>query len=543
VAHHTFLAGPDDWWRTAVVYQIYPRSFKDNDGDGIGDFRGIIGKAAYLKSLGVDAIWLSPFYPSELADGGYDVANYRDVDPRIGSLEQFDELIDEYHSLSIRVIVDIVPNHSSDQHPWFQEALAAAPGSTTRDRYIFRDGRGENGELPPSDLASHFSPLGWTQVRDGQWYMHLFAKEQPDFNWDNPEVREDFKKTIRFWCNRGVDGFRVDVAHALAKNLDPLPSHQSFGPDIIPEDGSDALLDRNEVHEIYAEWREIFNEYSPKRTAIAEAWVPHSRKHGYVSETSLGQIFNFDIAVSRWGSDSYRKVIEDNITFDRESGNSSTWVFSNHDVIRHATRFALPPGTNEDEWYEKNRFNPGLDLALGLRRARAGTILILGLPGSTYIYQGEELGLPEVLGIPDDQMQDPQWELHNHEKKSRDGCRVPIPWTKEGSSFGFGPNGSHLPQPEWFGQYSVEAQEGVEGSTLELYREAIALRHELLGDNSFRWIHTDDKVLHYERTGGWQVITNFGDEPVPMPEGDVLICSAEHNGKELPGNATAWLRA
>jgi len=543
VASRTFLAGPADWWRTAVVYQVYPRSFADANGDGIGDLKGIISRADYLKSLGVDAVWMSPFYPSELADGGYDVANYRDVDPKIGTLEEFDQLIHEFHERNIRVIVDIVPNHTSDQHPWFQEALASEPGSPARNRYIFRDGRGENGELPPSDLASHFSPLAWTRVPDGQWYMHLFAKEQPDLNWDLPEIREDFLKTLRFWSDRGVDGFRVDVAHALVKNLDPLPSRSGYTVDLIPEDGTDPLFDRDDLQEIYREWRAVFNEYDPPRIAVAESWVPHSRKFLYASPDSLGQVFNFDLVAAEWGAEDYKKVVDQNVEFERESGSSSTWVLSNHDIIRHATRLAFPRGLDQSAWYETKRFDPDVDVELGLRRALAGTLHILGLPGSTYIYQGEELGLPEVLDIPDEDMQDPTWERYGHKSKSRDGCRVPLPWTRSGSSFGFGSNGSHLPQPQWFGDYSVEAQDGVDGSTLELYREAIGLRNTLFGDNSFRWIHTDDSVLHYERNDGWQVITNFGDEPVAMPAGEVLICSAEHDGNELPGNATAWLKA
>jgi alpha-glucosidase len=543
VSSHTFLAGPADWWRTAVVYQVYPRSFADANGDGIGDLKGIISRADYLKTLGVDAMWMSPFYPSELADGGYDVADYRNVDPKIGTLEEFDQLIHEFHERNIRVIVDIVPNHTSDQHPWFQEALAAEPGSPARERYIFRDGRGENGELPPSDLASHFSPLAWTRVPDGQWYMHLFAKEQPDLNWDLPEIREDFLKTLRFWSDRGVDGFRVDVAHALVKNLDPLPTRSGYTVDLIPEDGTDPLFDRDELQEIYREWRAVFNEYDPPRIAVAESWVPHSRKFLYASPESLGQVFNFDLVASEWGAADYKKVVDQNVEFERESGSSSTWVLSNHDIIRHATRLAFPRGLDQSAWYETKRFDPDVDIELGLRRALAGTLHILGLPGSTYIYQGEELGLPEVLDIPDEDMQDPTWERYGHKSKSRDGCRVPIPWAKTGSSFGFGPDGSHLPQPAWFGDYSVEAQDGVGGSALELYKEAIALRHRLLGDNSFRWIHTDESVLHYERNDGWQVITNFGDEPVAMPAGEVLICSAEHDGTMLPGNATAWLKA
>jgi len=244
------LAGDAHWWRNAVVYQIYPRSFADANGDGIGDLAGIISRVDYLANLGIDAVWMSPFYPSALADGGYDVDDYMDIDPRIGTLDQFDELVQRLHEKSIRVFVDVVPNHSSDRHEWFKQALAAAPGSPERERYIFRDGRGENGELPPSDLASHFGPEGWTRVPDGQWYMHLFTKEQPDFNWDNPQVEEYFLKTLRFWSDRGVDGFRIDVAHALKKNLSPLPDRDSYALSVMKDDGTDPLFDRDEVHEV-----------------------------------------------------------------------------------------------------------------------------------------------------------------------------------------------------------------------------------------------------------------------------------------------------
>ncbi|MDA2976733.1 MAG: alpha-amylase family glycosyl hydrolase, partial [Actinomycetota bacterium] len=330
------LPGPANWWRDAVVYQIYPRSFADGNGDGIGDLKGILSRVDYLASLGIDAVWLSPFFPSQLADGGYDVDDYQAIDERIGTLAEFDELVSKLHQNQIRVFVDIVPNHSSNRHAWFKEALEAAPGSPARDRYIFRDGKGPDGSQPPSKLASHFGPEGWTQVPDGQWYMHLFTKEQPDFNWDNEEVHQYFLDTLRFWSDRGVDGFRIDVAHALKKNLEPLPDRDSYALSVMKDDGTDPIFDRDEVHEVYAAWREVFNEYDPPRVAVAEAWVHPNRRPPYASANGLGQAFNFDLLASKWDADSFRKIITDNLEMSAETGSSSTWVMSNHDVIRHA---------------------------------------------------------------------------------------------------------------------------------------------------------------------------------------------------------------
>src|SRR3712207_3473147 len=289
------LLAPDhklnaDWWRQACVYQIYPRSFADSNGDGIGDLPGVTSRIGYLADLGVDAIWLSPFYPSALADGGYDVDDYRDVAPELGTLADFDALVAAAHARNIKVIVDIVPNHTSDRHSWFVEALASPPGSAARARYIFRDGTGPDGSQPPSDWISHFGGPAWTRLPDGQWYCHLFAPEQPDLNWDNPEVREDFKTTLRFWADRGVDGYRVDVAHALAKDLsEPLRSKPVLEDTTMPLDGSDPLFDRDEVHQIYAEWREVFDSYDPPRTAVAEAFAPSERRALYARPTELGQ--------------------------------------------------------------------------------------------------------------------------------------------------------------------------------------------------------------------------------------------------------------
>ena len=541
------LAGDAHWWRNAVVYQIYPRSFADSNGDGIGDIKGIISRVDYLSQLGIDAVWLSPFYPSALADGGYDVDDYMAIDPRIGTMEEFDEMVEKLHSNNIRVFVDIVPNHSSDRHVWFQEALASPRGSAARDRYIFRDGK-PNGEAP-SRLASHFGPTGWTQVEDGQWYMHLFTKEQPDFNWDNPEVNQYFLDTLRFWSDRGVDGFRIDVAHALKKNLNPLPDRESFALSAMKADGSDPIFDRDEVHDVYSEWRKVFNEYDPPRVAVAEAWVHPNRVARYASEEGLGQSFNFDLLASAWSANAFREKIAYNLELSKSTGSSSTWVLSNHDVIRHATRLVIPGlgesidfFTDESAWYVANRMEPNLDLDLGVARARAATMLILALPGSSYLYQGEELGLHDVLDIPSDQMQDPQWFRGEGKLKSRDGCRVPLPWKRVGSSFGFGPGGSHLPQPAWYSEYSVEAQEGDPASTLNMYRSAMSLRKDLYHSDSLEWLDLGDNVLGLQRDN-WISVTNFGEADVELPAGELLLSSAELVDGKLPGSTTAWLRA
>lgn len=536
-----FLSGDADWWRQAVVYQIYPRSFADANGDGLGDLRGVTEHVDYLEQLSVDAVWLSPFYPSQLADGGYDVDDYRAVDPRLGTLQDFDEMLRALHRRGIRVFIDIVPNHSSNRHRFFVEALAAGRGSPERERYIFREGRGEAGELPPSDLVSHFGPEGWSRVDDGQWYLHLFTREQPDFNWNHPDVHAEFLQTLRFWSDRGVDGFRIDVAHALTKDLVPLPSRDSFALAHTRDDGTDQLFDRDEVHEIYREWRRVFNEYDPPRVAVAEAYVHPHRRHAYASADGLGQAFNFDLMLASWDIAEYRDVIDRNLLFSHESGSSNTWVLSNHDVIRHATRLDLPQGTDENAWFVAGASEPVVDGARGLRRARAATLMVMALPGAMYLYQGEELGLPEVLDIPPDQMQDPQWFRGEGRLKSRDGCRVPLPWTTSGPSLGFGVVPPHLPQPPAFAALSVQAQAGDPESTLELYRSALALRRRLQTGESMSWLDLGPDVLAFERPGGWLSITNFGDSVVRLPEGDVLVSSAPLADGGLPGTATAWL--
>ncbi len=540
------------WWRQAVVYQIYPRSFADGNGDGIGDIPGILSRVDYLAELGIDAVWLSPFYPSALADGGYDVADYRDVDPRLGTLADFDAMTAALHARGIRVVVDIVPNHTSDLHVWFQEALAAGRGSAARDRYIFREGAGPDGAEPPTDWTAAFGGSAWERVEDGQWYLHSFAIEQPDLNWSNPEVREDFLRTLRFWSDRGVDGFRIDVAHMLTKDLsEPLPSTAELAA--LPVDGNHPLLDRDDVHEIYAEWRRVFDSYDPPRTAVAEAWVASDRVPKYASPESLGQSFNFDLLRAGFDAQEFRDIVTQNIALAARSGSSSTWVLSNHDVFRHATRYALPmpevegpvPNRHGGGWVESGADESVIDRPGGIRRARAATLFLLGLPGSAYLYQGEELGLHEVAEIPADQRQDPTFFRTNQEQYGRDGCRVPLPWTASGPSYGFGDGSAHLPQPAWFADSAVEVEEGDPDSTLWLYRRALELRSELQSEERLEWIETGrPDVLHFVRPGGWHVVTNFGTEPYALPGGDVLLASGTADAAGIvPGETTVWLHA
>ncbi|MFF4030841.1 alpha-amylase family glycosyl hydrolase [Streptomyces sviceus] len=537
-----------NWWRQAVVYQVYPRSFADADGDGLGDLRGVTERLTHLAALGADALWLSPFYPSELADGGYDVADYRNVDPRLGTLDDFDAMVAEAHRLGLKVIVDLVPNHTSHQHVWFQEALAAGPGSAARERYVFRDGRGAHGELPPTDWQSVFGGSAWRRVADGQWYLHLFAPEQPDLNWSHDEVREDFRTTLRFWSDRGVDGFRVDVAHALAKDLtEPLrdlgdlPGVAEEALHLLPP-GGHPYWDRDEVHEIYRDWRTILDSYTPPRTAVAEAWVPDARRALYARADELGQAFNFEYLQTPWDAGELRQVIADSLATARAAHASATWVLSNHDVVRHASRLVLPPGTDENAWLLSGGHAPGIDRSQGLRRARAATLLMLALPGSSYVYQGEELGLPEVADLPVEVLQDPIWEQTGRVRKGRDGCRVPLPWTRSGPSYGFGAGGAWLPQPQWFAEYAVEAQDGVEGSTLELYRTALRLRRKLLQGEELTWADAGPAgVLDFVRHEGWRCVANLSGTAVSLPAGEVLLTSSPLEDGLLGPDTTAWL--
>lgn len=547
-------AAARDWWKNAVVYQIYPRGFADTDGDGIGNISGITSRVPYLAQLGVDAVWLSPFYPSALADGGYDVDDYRDVDPRLGTLDDFDALVEALHGAGIKVIVDIVPNHTSDRHEWFRAALAARAGSPERERYIFRDGLGPDGERPPNDWESGFGGPAWEPVGDGQWYFHHFAKEQPDLNWDHDEVREDFLKTLRFWSDRGVDGFRVDVAHGLVKDLsEPFAPWAEVAAVDQHTDGSHPLWDRDAVHEVYAEWRRVFDEYDPPRFAVAEACVHPSRRARYASAKGLGQAFNFEMQDAGWRSADFREAIDSGLDQTRESGSTTTWLLGCHDSPRVATRYGLPAHPQRSavqvahQWLLADGSEPALDRALGERRARAAALITLALPGSTYIYQGDELGLHEVGDLPPEVLEDPLATRSGGREKGRDGCRVPLPWTADGPSFGFGPGPARPPQPAWFARYAAALQSADPDSTLNLYRRAVRLRAALNTGADFTWIETVTEtgsadVLHFRRADQWHCIANFGSESVPLPAGELLISSAPVEGELLPGNTTAWLR-
>lgn len=530
------------WWRRAVTYQVYPRSFADGNGDGTGDIAGIRSRLPYLQALGVDAIWVSPWYVSPLHDGGYDVADYRDIDPRFGTLEEATELFSEAAEHGIRVIVDLVPNHTSSEHPWFREALASPPGSAARARYHFLPGKGPHGSLPPNNWKSVFGGPAWSRVPDGEWYLHLFDVTQPDLNWANQAVRSEFRGILRFWLDRGVAGFRVDVAHSLAKDpgypdiaVDPEIQH-STGEGVHPH------WDRADIHEIVREWRSVLDEYPGDCMMVAEAWVGGwERLHLYLRSDEYQHAFDEGLIKAPWEAAAMRTAIEDSFAAARRIEVVPTWVLSNHDFVRETTRYGLPQDVVAKEWLlegDRSQF----DLEIGLRRARAAALLMLALPGPVYLYQGEELGLPEVHDLPIEVLDDPVWVRSGHTEKGRDGCRVPIPWTVAGESHGFGVNGSWLPQPPGWGEWSVEAQEGVTGSTLELYRSALRLRREHFGgDEDLEWVDLGPDVVAFRRGSGVVCVVNFGADPADLPAGDVLLASAPLGVLTLPPDTAAWI--
>ena len=575
---------PSLWWKQAVVYQVYPRSFKDTTGSGLGDIAGVAQQIPYLKRLGVDAIWLSPFYPSQLADGGYDVDDYRNVDPKLGTMDDFDHLTKTAHAAGIKIVVDIVPNHSSNQHEWFKAALAAGPGSPERDRYIFRDGKGPNGDEPPTNWIASFGGSAWTRVPDGQWYLHMFTVEQPDWNWKNPDVRADFIKTLHFWLDHGADGFRVDVAHGLAKDLDrdDLDDFKIIGGEMHCADGTHPLYDRNEVHDIYREWRKVFNEYNPPAFAVAEAWVPRSINTGMPRPKNSAKCSTSNFAKKDWIRNDMHLAIEEGIAAAERSGSTSTWVMSNHDIPRHVSRYGLPqvPAAAHHQlakdWLLRNGTSYHEDRELGTKRARAAILMELALPGSAYIYQGEELGLPEVADIPWDELEDPTAfnRVRDQIEKGRDGCRVPLPWKAGTPTFGFSPatkhegagvdasqagdpcEKPHLPQPQWFADYAVDREDTDSGSMLNLYRKALGLRHEwMTADTTLTWLDCDRSsgkpdgaeghtggIIAFRRANGWASVTNFGAEPAELPAGDILLVSGPlTDDGRLPQDTTAWI--
>ncbi|MEU9440844.1 glycoside hydrolase family 13 protein [Streptomyces sp. NPDC048304] len=543
------MPGTAPWWRSAVIYQVYIRSFADGNGDGVGDIAGIRSRLPYLKSLGVDALWINPWYKSPQADHGYDVADYRAIDPLFGTLEEAEQLIEEAHRLGIRIIPDMVPNHTSDQHAWFQAALAAGPGSPERDRYVFRPGRGPDGAEPPNDWVSSFGGPGWTRLPDGDWYLHLFAPQQPDLNWQHPQVRAEFESVLRFWFARGVDGFRIDVAHGLIKHpeLPDLPPRPA-GTGRRSHHLDHPHWDRDEVHDIYRAWRKVADEFPGDRCFVAEAWADTpERLAAYVRPDGLHTAFNFDFLMSSWDSKDLRTVIDDSLAMLGAVGAPATWVLSNHDVMRHASRYGRRAARR---WVANERYEPQgpLDLELGTRRARAAALLMLALPGGAYIYQGEELGLPEVEDLPDSVLQDPVWERSGHTDRGRDGCRVPLPWSGQAAPYGFTPEGSPaapwLPQPDDWAPLTAEAQTGDDTSMLELYRTALRRRreHPALGDGTLTWLDTPADVLAFRRDPGFLCVVNLSTEPYELPaHSAVLLTSGPvENGRLAPDQA-AWL--
>ncbi|GIJ51147.1 alpha-glucosidase [Virgisporangium aliadipatigenens] len=484
----------DEWWRNAIVYQVYPRSFADSDGDGVGDLAGLRERLPHIADLGADAVWLSPFYRSPMVDGGYDVSDYRDVDPMFGTLADFDAMLARAHELRLRVIVDIVPNHSSSAHPWFREALASPPGSAARARYHFRD--------RPNDWESVFGGPAWTRVADGQWYLHLFDPAQPDLNWDNPEVHDHFADTLRFWLERGVDGFRIDVAHGMAKAFglpDAGHPYQMALRNSLPL----PYFDQDEVLEIHRSWRKILDGFPGERIAVAEVWAATpERLARYVSPGELHQAFNFDYLDAPWSAPALRAVIERSVASMRAVGAPPTWVMSNHDRVRHLTRYG------------------------GAEAARAALLLMLALPGAAYVYQGEELGLPEVTDLPDDARRDPIWTRSGGAEPGRDGCRVPIPWEGTEPPYGFGPGASWLPQPKEWAGLSVAAQHQDPTSMLTFYRQTIAARKKHLrsAPHTMEWLPSEEGVLRFRRPGGLTCTVDVSGGRVE-PTGNTVIAT------------------
>ena len=508
-----------DWWRDAVVYQIYPRSFSDSDGDGLGDIPGIRARLPYLHDLGVDAVWLSPFYPSPLLDGGYDVADPGDVDPRLGTLDDAKGMIDDAHALGLRVFVDVVPNHFSWDHGWFKQALETAPGSAEWSRFHAVRGKGDDGELPPNNWISAFGGPAWTQIpgHAGWWYLHLFDSSQPDVNWDNPEVHDDYAKTLRFWFDLGVDGFRIDVAHSLVK----APGYPDGPePDDVWTPGNEhgPAWDQPGVHDVWREWRRLSDGYDPPRAYVGEAWVRTvEAQAAYTRPDELHTTFNFHFLKAYWDAAVIRDVIGTSLLTSAAVGAPPTWVLSNHDVWRPVTRFA--------PWLDATT----IDLETGRRRAVAMSMLSLALPGSAYLYQGEELGLPEVLDLPDDARQDPTYFRTEGAVKGRDGCRVPIPWSGEEPPYGFSTGTPWLPQPADWAGLTAEAQAADPASTLALYRTALRIRRasEVLGDGELIWRESGQPdVLAIERPGDGAILVllNVSDtERLVEVEGEVLV--------------------
>ncbi|NEN51104.1 glycoside hydrolase family 13 protein [Modestobacter muralis] len=514
-----------DWWREAVFYQVYVRSFADGSGDGVGDLAGIQAHLPYLAELGVDALWITPFYPSPMADHGYDVADPRDVEPVFGDLAGFDALLADAHAHGLKVTIDLVPNHSSHHHVWFAEALASPPGSAARARYLFRDGRGPDGSEPPNNWPSVFGGPAWSRVPDGQWYLHLFAPEQPDLDFTNAEVLADLEETLHFWLRRGADGFRIDVAHGMAKpeGLPDMVPAEDTG--LFADEGAgDLRFDQDQVHEVHRRVRAVLDQY-PDRMAVGEVWVfDDERLAAYLRPDELHLAFNFRLLTADWDAAALRSAIEHSLATVAPTPAPACWVLSNHDRPRHVTRY----GGGE----------------LGTRRARAAALMQLALPGVAYVYNGDELGMPDV-DLPDEVLQDPIWERSGHTERGRDACRVPVPWSGDSPAYGFSTSpDTWLPMPAGWGPLTAEAQAADPGSMLSLYRTALALRHTspAFTGEDVRWLPAPEGCLAFRRSGGLVCLVNLSGAPVPLPEGEVLLASEPVADSTLGVDAAVWLQ-
>ncbi len=551
-----------EWWRTSVIYQIYPRSFADADGDGLGDLKGITSRLDSLSSLGIDAIWFSPFFKSPQKDAGYDISDYRLIDPIFGTNEDFEVLLAKAKSLGIRIIVDIVPNHTSDQHEWFQAALKAAPGSEERAYYHFKEGKGENGELPPNNWQSIFGGPAWSRITEadgslGQWYLHLFDSSQPDLNWENPAIADEFDEILRFWLKKGVDGFRVDVAHGMVKRAG-LPDATIYDENLRERPISKLSMQEAEeavpywgqpgVHDAIRRFRKVIDEFEDRAMCAEASMSPLPRLAMWVRPDEYHQSFNFDYMHGAYEPAAIKKIVTDSIVEYGKVGASSTWVMSNHDGIRHATRMGIAPENTPRPGDGIHPTDPAPDEALGLRRARAATSFMLGLPGSSYLYQGEELGLPEAWQLEGKYRQDPTYARTNGERIGRDGCRVPLPWEAGvGAANGFNTTGkSWLPQPDNYRVFSRNLQEGVAGSTLELYKRLLKERKAFgMGGGAFRWAeeYQDKNTLAYINNDVL-VLINFGPDAVVLPAGEVLV-TTQHDltaERELEHDQVVWIK-
>ena len=530
-------SGPSTDWSRGATFQLYLRSFADGDGDGVGDLKGALARLSYIKDLGVDAVWVSPWFVSPMADGGYDVADYCDINPMFGTLHDADVFIEECHRLGIKVMIDIVPNHCSKDHPWFQAALAAAVGSPERERFYFRDGRGENGEEPPTDWVSVFGGRAWTRVANGdgtpgQWYLHLFDSAQPDLNWSNPVVRDSFDQIFRFWFDRGVDGFRLDAVPAIGKDPDfqdaGCEQSSQFAPETSPQT---RYWDAGDVHQIVKLWRRIADSYEPGKYLIGEINVNTTEALlRYIRPGELHSVFAMNLAKAPWSAAEFRSRIAGNLDYTANGEAWPTWVLSSHDEVRSVTRFA-------------HRGDGSFDAALGTRRARAALLVTLALPGSVCLYQGEELGLPQVTDLPRELLEDPIVARTGNPDRGRDGCRVAMPWDSSSPSFGFSSGRPRLPQPSNWGELCVESQEADVSSTLHFTRNALRIRrdHILHQPDECVWVELGVDVLSFDR-GAIRCIVNFGDQSFALPrDSHILLASDELRDDLLAPGAGVWI--